>query len=147
MTPDPRSPSRPAAGRRGAGICGGFTLLEVLAALAVAAIGLAAVAQTVETGTSTSSSVSERTVATWVASNHLEELALSGDWPAGGLWHETVDMGGRRWYLERESETTADPDLVKVTVEVFTDEARRHSSVREMGYLARFAEPEATEGG
>lgn len=116
----------------------GFTLLEVLAALAIAATGLLAVAGTVSSSLDVSIASESRTVAYWVAGNELSELRLSGAFPGAGSSRQQVSMGGRVWLVARDVKTTPDPDVLRVEISV--SEGGRESEVmaRLNGYLVRF---------
>ena len=59
----------------------GFTLVEVLVALAVLAIALAAVMRAMAQAVDTTVSLREHSVALWVAQNRLMEHEMRQDWP------------------------------------------------------------------
>ncbi len=118
----------------------GFTLLEVLAALAIAATGLLAVSQTVSTSIDVSSGTESRMVAYWVAGNNLAELRMSEVWPNQGVTRQSTSMAGRKWNISREVKSTADIDVVRVEVSVYTD-GDEHRQALLNTYLARLEEP------
>jgi len=72
----------------------GFTLLEVLIALAVLAIGMIAVIGTAGTSTRTAAELKEETFAHWVAMNELASLRLSANWPSLGTLKATPTWRG-----------------------------------------------------
>lgn len=72
----------------------GFTLLEVLVALAVLAIALAAAIKAVSSHVSNASYLKERSFAHWVAMNKVAELRTSGQWPNAGELNGKATMGG-----------------------------------------------------
>lgn len=72
----------------------GFTLLEVLIALAVLAIALAAIIKSIGSHVSNLVYLKERTLAQWVASNALTELRVSGKWPSSGELTGDEEMVG-----------------------------------------------------
>ena len=119
----------------------GFTLIEVLAALAIAATGLAAVSKTISSSLDVSIATEFRAVANWVAGNQMSELRLSDVWPAVGTSQEEVIMGGRRWRVERTVESTPDDDVVRVNIVVTPSEGRMRGVARLNGYLARVEPP------
>jgi len=75
----------------------GFTLIEVLVALAVVALGAAAVMTALTTGSQSTSRLRERAYAEWVALNRLAEIRVAREWPmsSGAVGEEL--MGGSRW--------------------------------------------------
>ena len=88
----------------------GFTLLEVLVALAVIAIPLLAVMESVTTNVSNAAYLRDRTFAHWVAMNQVTEQQLSPQWPAPGQTEDQVLMSGRTWYWKMTVKVTDDPD-------------------------------------
>ena len=77
----------------------GFTLLEVLVALAVAAIGLAAVSKSMTLNVDVTAQLKERTIATWVASNRMAELRMERQFSSAGGSSGRVEMAGITWEL------------------------------------------------
>jgi general secretion pathway protein I len=96
----------------------GFTLLEVLVALAVLAIALGAIIKVAIDSTATVSYLRDRTLAGWVASNKITELLLSSDWPAPGESQGSARMGDRDWSWRLQIGTTDDADLRRLDVSV-----------------------------
>lgn len=122
----------------------GFTLLEILAALAIVAIGVAAVTRTVQGSAGIARQAEERTVATWVAANQLAELRLSRQWPAVRQSDHRAALAGRTWQVRRKVIATPDPELLRVDIEVFADEKRTTPLAFLFGYLARHTRQSAT---
>ena len=73
----------------------GFTLLEVLVALAVLAIGLGAIITAAGQSAGNVSYLRDRTLAAWVAENKLNELLLAQAWPKLSNIQGTAVMAGR----------------------------------------------------
>jgi len=86
--------------RRGRGQQG-FTLLEVLIALAILAIALAAAIKGVSSHVSNLVYLKERSLAHWVGLNALTELRVSGQWPSRGEIKGDETMTGRefKWVI------------------------------------------------
>lgn len=122
----------------------GFTLLEILAALAIAAVGIAAVMQTASSATSVTQRTEDQLLASWVASNRLTELKVSRVWPAAVTIDGTAVMGGRNWHYRERISTTPDPDLLRADITVFTDADHQDQAAVLFGYLARL---DATDEG
>jgi len=119
----------------------GFTLIEILVALAIVAIGTAAVLQTIG-GTARSLGFAEsKMLATWVASDRLAELRLSRSWPAVGDIERDVKSGNRNWHYREVFATTADPDVLRVDITVYDDVDKTHQSAAMFGYLTRYSPP------
>lgn len=96
----------------------GFTLLEVLVALAVLALSLGAAIKAAGGSAGNVAYLRERTVAGWVAENIVNEILLSRDWPATGERRGTAQMAGREWRWTVTVSRTDDPDLRRLDVAV-----------------------------
>lgn len=75
----------------------GFSLLEVLVALAILSIALLALVRSAAGEADSLRIERERTLARWVAANVLDEARLDPGLPAQGLREGEVAMGGQRW--------------------------------------------------
>lgn len=117
----------------------GFTLLEILVALAVLAMAMAALLHAAGGYTRNQAYLRDRTLADWVAHNRLVELQLETEWPSVGRKSGAAEFAGRGWRWETEVVTTPDQDLRRVDVQVFPDGADKDapSSARLSGYLER----------
>jgi general secretion pathway protein I len=102
----------------------GFTLLEVLVALAVLSLALVALVRA--TGLSASALARERdiTLATWVASNVVTDLRITERFPEPGRREGSMRMGTRQWYWRAEVQGTDDPAIRRLEVGVFEDAQR-----------------------
>lgn len=97
----------------------GFTLVEVLVALAVLTIALAAVMRALSQGIDTSSSLRDRALAMWVAQNRLVTHQIQKDWPGLDTTEGTADMAGREWrWREQVLAAPGEADLRQIHIEV-----------------------------
>jgi len=100
-----------------------FTLIEVLVALVVFAVMGFAVTSRVGDVSTQMFGMERRTVAHWVADNHLNRLRLerrASDEPLPtGKDRERVFMGGREWRLDVDIVNTTHPWLRRVEITVF----------------------------
>lgn len=112
----------------------GFTLIEVLAALAVVAFAVAALWKGLNQGLAVGQGLPERVVARWVAENRLVRRQVRGDWPEPRSYTGTVEMAGRDWYWREQVTNTDEARLRRVSVQVGLDE-EDPSLVRLEGYL------------
>ena len=81
---------------------GGFTLLEVLIALAIVAMSAGALLGTITSSASNVSYLKDKTLAEWVALNRLTELRIAQQFPVKGKRTDYSEMGGVRWQWEQE---------------------------------------------
>ena len=96
----------------------GFTLIEVLVALAIVAIGMAAVLEALTSSANTAVFLQEKTFAEWVALNRMETLRLSGNFPATGSSSDHLDYAGRSWEWQQKVSTTQIPDVREIEIDV-----------------------------
>jgi general secretion pathway protein I len=96
----------------------GFTLLEVLVAMAVLAIGLGAIVKAAGQAAGNLAYLRDRTLATWVAANKINETLLTQDWPTLGIERGTFEMAGRAWLWEIRVGETPDADMRRLDVSV-----------------------------
>jgi len=115
----------------------GFTLLEVMVALAVAAIGLGAISKSMTTQVDITDKLKQRTLATWVASNRLAELRMNRQFTASGSQTGEAEMGGQVWRIEEQYGATADPNISSVSIQVLTPQGKNIVASLS-GYLSRY---------
>ncbi len=80
----------------------GFTLLEVLIALAIVALSAGALLGAVTSSASNVIYLKQKTLAEWVALNRLTEIRIAVDMPAKGKRKGNSTMGGLRWEWKEE---------------------------------------------
>ena len=95
----------------------GFTLLEVLVALAVVALGLSAAFAATGQSARTAEQLRVRTLAHWAAADALTALRLAGDLPRGQPRREE-EIAGRLWWVEYRVRESAAETLRDVEVRV-----------------------------
>src|SRR5690349_17053492 len=81
---------------------GGFTLLEVLIALAIVAMSVGALLGTITSSASNVIYLKDKTLAEWVALNRLTEVRIDQNMPAKGARTGNTVMGGQRWEWKEE---------------------------------------------
>ena len=96
----------------------GFTLLEVLIALAILAISSLAIINQTAQGLQQRQRLEQKTIALWVAENQLNSLRLVKDWPSIGRRSDSLRMADQSWKITTEISATADPLLRKIIVSV-----------------------------
>lgn len=117
----------------------GFTLIEVVVALAVVAIGLLALVATASQHTRQASALEERSVANWVATDRLVELRLQDGFPELGIQEGTQHMLGRDWsWRAIISEAPGESDLRRIDVEVAPGLEIESPTVRLTGFVGRY---------
>ena len=92
----------------------GFTLVELLVALAILAVAATGLVRATEAHIDTTRGLERRTVARWVAHDRLVELGLR----PGAALPAQVAMLGERWRVESAIRPTADPEIAQATITV-----------------------------
>ena len=101
----------------------GFTLLEILIALAIFAYAASAIVKLVGQSANNINQVEKMTFASWVASNRLAELQAEANWPPKNNHKGEVKMAGNIWYWRQQVTKTEDDNLRSVNVQVSLDKA------------------------
>lgn len=96
----------------------GFTLIEVLAALVIIALGMAAVLTTLGSSATTVDYLREKTLAQWIALNQIATARLSGTVPPTGRSDGKVDYAGRSWRWQQQVSNAEVPGLYRIEVSV-----------------------------
>jgi len=97
----------------------GFTLIEVLVALAIVTVGMAALLGTLSSAAGTTAYLQDKTLAEWIALNQVATVRLAATKPSKGDSEGEVDYAGRKW---KWSQTVADmqmiPGVLRIDVKV-----------------------------
>ena len=123
----------------------GFTLLEMLIAIAIIGVIGAAVSTAVGGVANQTRGLEQRTVASWIASNHLTRMRIlqrrePQSLPEGTKQTRLV-FADRQWEVETEVKSTDHPWIRRVEVSVFeaTDEAGRQGPYGQLsGFLGQY---------
>lgn len=117
----------------------GFTLIEVLIALAVLAIALAAIMRTVVQSIDLTVELRDRNLALWVAQNRLINHQLLHDWPSPDTTEGVTEMANRQWRWREQVLTTPEPALKRIEIDVRAE----HGEAR-LAHLVGFLEQPTT---
>jgi general secretion pathway protein I len=112
----------------------GFTLLEVLVALLVVAIAVAALGRVGAQALDAQAESEARTLALWVADNAIAELRLEGS-VAADRRAGSSRMGDRDWYWEALIQPAPGADMLRVDVLVYADALRDSPVISHTGFL------------
>ena len=101
----------------------GFTLLEVVVALLIVALGLAAAVELTTLAAGNALSMQQKTLADWVAMDRLAALRLAAGLPGAGSERGSSLMGGTRFYWRQQISGGALPQVRNVYIEVAASSA------------------------
>jgi general secretion pathway protein I len=118
---------------------GGFTLLEVMVALAIVSIGLIAVFNGIIQMAHSTATLRERALADWIAMNQISEIRISGDFPGVGSFDGSTDFAGREWRWEANVSETGVTDLRRIDLAVAYEESPDNPVTIMTGFVARDA--------
>ena len=96
----------------------GFTLFEVMIALAVFTVCVFALNRQVAQGISQVEYLEQKTVALWIAQDKLTMLRVKGEWPASGQSSDSLRQLNRDWWIETVVTDTTEPLLRRADVHV-----------------------------
>jgi general secretion pathway protein I len=113
----------------------GFTLVEVLVALAIISIALMAALRSAAQGTSNVGELRSRLLAGWVAENRLAEHRAREDWLPLGIQRGSETQGGLEFGWREEVIGTPNPAFRRVDVRVFTNSDESHSLAHLVGFV------------
>lgn len=99
------------------GRAGGFTLMEMMVAMTILAVGMGAIIKASASAASNATVLREREIARWVALNKLTEMQVLQEWSTKGAKGE-VQMLKATWHWTTKIQKVQDPDLRRVDVEV-----------------------------
>lgn len=97
----------------------GFTLLEVLVAVSIVGIAMGALISGFARYADQAGHIRQRTLATWVAHNRLNQLMIEPGWPDTGSREGEMEMGGADWRYRIEVRNTDDPALRRIDLKVY----------------------------
>lgn len=98
----------------------GFTLIEVVIAMFVAALGIGALLTTLGNSADTVGRLRDISMAQWVALNRVSEVRLAGVPPTVGTTQGTTDQdfGGKRWRWQQEVSDPGMAGILRIDVRV-----------------------------
>jgi len=99
----------------------GFTLIEVVVALAIVAIGMLAVFKTIGDTVNNVDELRDRSLAEWIADNRITEIRVAGDMPSVEETAGEVDYAGRKWHWITKVSQTQVKGLRRIDVSVRRD--------------------------
>ncbi len=96
----------------------GFLLVEILVALVILAIPLAAITRAVSQAIDTTAALRDRNIAMWVAQDRLTMHRIERDWPSLKTTTGTSEMADRSWRWQEKVISTPVAQLRRVEIEI-----------------------------
>src|SRR4051812_37353642 len=107
----------------------GFTLIEVLAALVIVALGMLGVIEAVTQAARNGTYLRDKTLAHWIAMNIVTERRLAGNTPDVAESSGDVDYAGQHWHWTMRVTQTQVESMRRMDVAVRTADAADGTSL------------------
>lgn len=95
----------------------GFTLLEVMVALAIFAVAAISLTKVAMQYTQATSNAILRTKAQFVALNEIAEMEIKQEW-LQGTQSEQTSQQGETWQVDKTAQSTISPNVQRIEVQV-----------------------------
>ena len=95
----------------------GFTLLEVMVALAIFAVAAVALTKVAMQYTQSTSNAILRTKAQFVAMNEIAVMEINQEW-LEGTQSKQVTSQGETWQIDKSAQSTISPNVQKVDLQI-----------------------------
>lgn len=115
----------------------GFTLIEVMLAMAIFSVAGIAILGTADTNARNLGHLESKIVASWVASNQLVEATLDTTWPPKNNKKGKVELAGLEWFWQQKVIKTTDKDLRAIVMEVRLEEKDESALTSLMTYVSK----------
>lgn len=119
----------------------GFTLLEVLVALAILGIALGAAMRASIVTTDQAQAMKLKLLAQWSAENQLAELTARKRWPAPGVQSGSSTQAGIVLDWAQTITATPNPAFRRIEIKVYANQDRRYTLAQLTGFLTDPAAP------
>lgn len=116
--------------------CAAFTLIEVLVAIAILAVALAATTRAASIATDGAIETRERLLATWAAENRLAELRARKVFPSAATTRFSAEEGGLALSIEETVSDTPNPAIRRVDLAVAEARDPARILTRLTGYVS-----------
>ena len=115
----------------------GFTLIEVMVALAVIAIALAAAMKATSFSTSSAIDFRTRMLAGWVAQNQMDTMTARRDFPDVGEQNGTEEQAGYAFKWHMEVGGSPNRSFRRAEIRVYAADDPNHAAATLVTYVAR----------
>lgn len=113
----------------------GFTLIEILVALAILGIALSAVLRASVVTTDQAQAIKYKLLAQWSAENQLAEQTARKDWPAPGTRSGTSMQAGVVLDWEQTISATPNPAFRRIEIKIYARQDHTYALAQLVGFL------------
>jgi general secretion pathway protein I len=118
----------------------GFTLVEILVALAIVAVALSAGMRALAQASDGATLLKQRTLALWVAQNRLAMTQMAVPWPELGSAQGNAEEAGSRFAWRQTISATPNPAFHKIEIVVVDPATPDYALSSLVGYLGQPAQ-------
>lgn len=119
----------------------GFTLIEILVALAIIAVALTAGMRALAQSADSATALKARTLGLWVAQNRLAAAQVAAPWPALGTYRGNAEQAGGQFLWRETVTTTPNPAFRKIEISVMEPDRPDYQVARLVGFIGN-AQPQ-----
>jgi general secretion pathway protein I len=119
----------------------GFTLVEILVALAIIAVALAAGMRALAQSADSATALKARTLGLWVAQNRLASAQVAMPWPGIGSYRGEARQAGALFLWRETVTTTPNPAFRKIEIAVMQPDRPDYQVAHLVGYLGATQSP------
>jgi len=114
-----------------------FTLIEVMVALAVLAIGMMTLIKVSSQSIVQTAYLKDKTIAQWIAINKVNEVKLLGNFPKTGTSKGSEIMADQEWQWKLKVSTTPNNNIRRLDVDVKKYNAEGETVIKFISFIAR----------
>ena len=119
----------------------GFTLIEILVALAILAIALSAALRANIVTTNQAQAIKYRLLADWSAENLLAEQTARKRWPTPGVQTGSSTQAGVVLNWIQTVSATPNPVIRRIEIKIYTPHDQTYALAQVVGFLIHPVEP------
>jgi len=113
----------------------GFTLIEILVALAIVAVALTAGMRALAQSADSATALKARTLGLWVAQNRLAAAQVAAPWPAAGSYQGNAVQAGATFLWREVVTATPNPAFRKIEITVMEPDRPEYQVARLVGFI------------
>jgi general secretion pathway protein I len=98
--------------------CRAFTLIEVLVAMAILSLAMISVFSGMSQSLSVTTRLRDKTLASWIATDQITKLQITGEYPDAGNRRDQVEMAHMDWVYELKIAKIPQLDMRRIDVTV-----------------------------
>lgn len=115
----------------------GYTLIEVLIALAIISIALLAALRASAQGSTNVGELRSRMLAGWVAENRLAEYRARGEWLPTGTRRGSARQAGIDFVWREEVSATPNPAFRRIDIYIHASPSDAHALIHLAGFITQ----------